>query len=218
MPAYVDLQPGTRIKVSPPGDPLGVSYEATVRSVLPSQLRLGLPRRDGEVLEVSPGDQLTMFTTLHGRVLRFKANIRLVEVENDSFFIETPREAEQTERREFYRLPVRIVPRRAAILDDTGDEVQPVQVVILDLSGGGAMLQSREFVAAGARLRLVFELEGDPLDMDLATLVLSCSRPQSNAQHYRLHCQFLEPNRFELERLIRYVYRQQAELRRKGVI
>ena len=180
MPAYIDLQPGTRIKVSPPGDPLGVSYEATVRSVLPSQLRLGLPRRDGEVLEVSPGDQLTMFTTLHGRVLRFKANIRLVEVENDSFFIETPREAEQTERREFYRLPVRIVPRRAAILDDTGDEVQPVQVVILDLSGGGAMLQSREFVAAGARLRLVFELEGDPLDMDLATLVLSCSRTASS--------------------------------------
>jgi c-di-GMP-binding flagellar brake protein YcgR len=218
VPAYIDLQPGTRIKVSPPGDPLGVSYEATVRSVLPSQLRMGLPRRDGEALEVTPGEQLTMFTMLHGRVLRFKANVRLVEVENDSFFIETPREAEQTERREFYRLPVRIVPRRVVRLDDTGAEVQPLQAVILDIGGGGAMLQSREFVAAGSRMRLAFELEGDPFDMDLATLVLSCSRPQSTAQHYRLHCQFLEPNKNELERLIRYVYRQQAELRRKGVI
>jgi len=218
MPAYIDLQPGTRIKVSPPGDPLGVSYEATVRSVLPSQLRLGLPRRDGEVLEVTPGEQLTMFTLLYGRILRFKVNVRLVEVENDSFSIETPRQAELTERREFYRLPVRIVPRRAARLDDTGAEVQPLQAVILDIGGGGAMLQSREFVPAGSRMRLAFELEGDPFDMDLATLVLSCNRPQSNAQHYRLHCQFLEPNRNELERLIRYVYRQQAELRRKGVI
>jgi c-di-GMP-binding flagellar brake protein YcgR len=218
MPAFIDLQPGTRIKVSPPGDPLGASYEATVRAVLPSQLRLGLPRREREVLEVTPGDQLTMFTTLHGRVLRFRSSVRLVEVDNDSFFIDTPREVEQSERREFYRLPVRIVPRHAARLDDAGNEVQAVQAVILDLSGGGAMLQSREFVAAGTRVRLVFELDGDPFEMDIATLVLSCSRPTANAQHYRLHCQFLEPNRSEMERLIRFVYRQQAELRRKGVI
>ena len=49
-------------------------------------------------------------------------------------------------------------------------------------------------------------------------LFRSCSRPVVNAQHYRLHCQFLEPQRSELDRLIRYVYRQQAEFRRKGVI
>lgn len=218
MAAYIDLQPGTRITVSPPGDPLGASYEASVRAVLPSQLRLGLPRRDREVLEVTPGEQLTMFTTLHGRVLRFRSAVRLVEVDNDSFFIDMPREAEKTERREFYRLPVRITPRYAARLDDAGNEVQRIQSVILDLSGGGAMLQSREFVAAGTRMRVVFELEGDPFEMDLATLVLSCSRPTSNATNYRLHCQFLEPNRSEMERLIRFVYRQQAELRRKGVI
>ena len=218
MPAYVDLQPGTRIKVSPPGDPLGASYEATVRAALPAQLRLGLPRREHEVLAVEPGEQLTMFTTLHGRVLRFKAQVRLVEVDNDSFIIDTPREAEQTERRAFYRLPVRIVPRFVSRLDDAGNEVQAVQAVILDLSGGGAMLQSREFVAAGTRMRLAFELDGDPFDLDIAVLVLSCSRPTSSAQHYRLHCQFLEPNRVEMERLIRFVYRQQAELRRKGAM
>ncbi|MGE3961791.1 MAG: flagellar brake protein [Dehalococcoidia bacterium] len=218
MPAYVELLPGTRITVSPPGDPFGASYEATVRSVLPSQLRLGLPRRDRDVLEVEPGDQLTMFTTVHGRIFRFTASVRLVEVDNDTFFIDTPREAEKTERREFYRLPVRITPRVATRLDDSGKEVQPLHAVILDLGGGGVMLQSREYVAAGSRLRLVFELDGDPFDMDIATLVLTCTRPASNAQHYRLHCQFLEPNRFELERLVRFVYRQQAELRRKGVI
>lgn len=218
MPAYVDLQPGIRITVSPPGDPFGASYEATVRAVLPSQLRLGLPRRDREVLEVSPGEQLTMFTTEHGHVFRFSASVRLVEVENDSFFIDLPREAEKTERRNFYRLPVRIEPRLAVRLDDAGNEVQPLQTVILDLGGGGSMLQCREFVAAGTRLRLVFELEGDPFDMDIAALVLSCSRPTSNAQHYRLHCQFLEPDRQDVERLVRYIYRQQAALRRKGVI
>lgn len=218
MPAYVDLQPGTRLKVSPPGDPLGVSYEATVRAILPSQLRLGLPRRDREVLVVEPGEQLTMFTTVHGRVFRFNTSVHMVELATDSFFIDTPREAEKTERREFYRLPVRIAPRIVARLDDAGREAQQLQAVILDLGGGGILLQCREFVAAGTRLRLVFEIDGDPFEMDIAALVLSCSRPVASAQHYRLHCQFLEPNRSERERLVRFVYRQQAEMRRKGVI
>jgi c-di-GMP-binding flagellar brake protein YcgR len=218
MPDFVDLQPGTRLKVSPPGDPFGASYEAPVRAALPTTLRLGMPRRDTEVLEVAPGDQLTMFTTVHGTVFRFQATVRLVEPENDSFFIETPREAERSERREFYRLVTRIEPRLAVRLDDSGAEAQPVQVVILDLSGGGVMLQSREFVPAESRLRLVFELAGDPFDMDIVASVLSCNRPASGAQQYRLHCRFLEPERAEVERLVRFVYRQQAELRRKGVI
>lgn len=217
MPAFFDLQPGTRINVSPPGDPFGVSFETTIRAVLPSQLRLGLPRRDREVLEVQPGQTLTMFTMVHGRVFRFQANVRLVEVANDSFFIDMPREAEKTERREFYRLTCRIVPKLAARLDEEAG-VQPLQAVILDISGGGVLLQCRELVGAGTRLRLVFELEGDPFDMDIVTLVLSCDRPSSSAQSYRLHCQFLEPDRADRERLIRYVYRQQAELRRRGVI
>lgn len=218
MTGYVDLQPGTRIKVSPPGDPMGAAFDTTVRSVLPNMLRLDMPRRDAEVLDVSPGDHLTMFTTVHGRVYRFAVDVRMAEVDTESFVIDTPREAERTERRQFYRLVTRINPRLATRLDDGGNEVQRLQIVILDLSGGGALLQCREFVPAGSRLRLVFELEGDPLEMDIAALVLSTGRPSTNAQHYRLHCQFLEPNQSEIERLVRYVYRQQAELRRRGVI
>lgn len=218
MVAYIDLQPGTQIRVSPPGDPLGASYVSTVRATLPNGLRLGMPRREKDVLEVEPRDRLTMFTMVAGRVYRFVSEVRLAEVESDSFVIDTPREAEQSERRQFYRLVTRIVPRRAARLDDAGREVQQIQAVILDISGGGALVQAKQFVPAGSRVRLVFELEGDPLEMDMATLVLSAARPSATAQHYRLHCQFLEPNRFEIERLVRFVYRQQAELRRRGVI
>lgn len=218
MPAYVDLEPGDRLMVSPPGDPLGPAYEAAVRAILPSMLRLAMPRRDGVLLPVAPGDELAMFTLAHGRVFRFSASVRLVEEENDCFFIDTPRSAERTERREFFRLVTRIPARSAWRLDDAGEQVQELHCVILDLSGGGALLQSREFVPGGSRLRLVFGLEGDPFDMDIGALVLSCVRPSTRARHYQLHCQFMDPSHQDIERLVRYVYRQQAELRRKGVI
>lgn len=216
--AVVELEPGMHLKVSPPGDPLGASYESTVRAALPSLLRLGMPRRDGEALPIAPHDELVMLAIVHGRVLRFHTRVRTVETENDSFSIDAPTEAERTERREFFRFATRIIPRAAIRLDDAGNEAQVLQAVILDLSGGGTMLQSREFVPVGSRLRLVFGLEGDPIDLDLAALVLSCSRPTATAQHYRLHCQFLEPDRIDIERLVRWTYRQQAELRRKGLL
>jgi c-di-GMP-binding flagellar brake protein YcgR len=218
VPETVDLAPGTNLKVSPPGDPLGIAYEATVRTVLPSGLRLGLPRRDDDVLDVEPGTRLTMFTMVRGSVYRFQAHVRLVEVDQGAFVIDHPREAERTERREFYRLVTRIAPRRCALLDDNGDETTHLHGVILDLSGGGILLQASDFVAPGSRLRLVFELDGDPLEMDVAAIVLSGNRPASNARNFRMHCQFLELSKNEMERLVRFIYRQQVALRQKGVI
>ena len=111
-----------------------------------------------------------------------------------------------------------IAPRRCALLDDAGAETQQLHGVILDLSGGGILLQATDFVAPGSRLRLVFELEGDPLEMDVAAIVLSGNRAASNARQFRMHCQFLELNKDEMERLVRFIYRQQVALRRKGVI
>lgn len=218
VPDVVDLPPGTILKVSPPGDPLGAAYEATVRSVLPSGLRLGLPQRDDRTLELEAGARLTMFTTVHGNVYRFQSNVRMVQTDEDAFVIEHPREAERTERREFYRLVTRITPRRCALLDDEGREVKQIPTVILDLSGGGVLMQATEFVTPGARIRLLFELDGDPLEMDVAAIVLSGNRPASNARQFRLHCQFLELSKSEMERLVRFIYRQQVALRRKGVI
>ncbi len=218
MAAFVELETGMHLKVSPPGDPLGASYDSTVRATLPSMLRLGRPRRDGEALPIAPRDELVMLAVVHGRVLRFHTQVRTIEMDNDSFFIDAPTEVERTERREFFRLATRITPRAAIRLDDAGKEAQMLQAVILDLSGGGTMLQSREFVPVGSRLRLIFGLDGDPIDLDLAALVLSCSRPTATAQHYRLHCQFLETERIDVERLVRWTYRQQAELRRRGLL
>ncbi len=219
MSSFIDLKPGTRLNVTPPGDPAGATYECTVRQVTGGGMRLSVPRRDGAVLEVEPGDALQMFTMLHGRVYRFRASVRLVEAgDADSIVVDLPSEAERTERRAFYRLVTRIVPRVAVVLDDAGDEVQPVNAVVLDISGGGMLLQVREAIPSGARLRIVMELEGEPLELEMLVQALSVQRPSLSAQHYRVNCEFIEADRRDRERVVRYIYRQQVEMRRRGVI
>lgn len=206
------------MKISHPGDPLGAAYEAHVWSVLPTALRLSAPQLEDDVLEVHAGMRLTMFTSVRNNVYRFQSTVRMVDEEEGSFLLEMPHEAERTERRQFFRLVTRIVPRRCVLLDDHGNEGESVRVVILDLSGGGALLQSRDVVEPGSRLRMVFALEGDPLELDIAALVLSVSRPSSGAQQFRVHCQFLDPDKSETDRLVRFIYRQQLLERRKRAV
>ncbi|MDP2328508.1 MAG: PilZ domain-containing protein [Dehalococcoidia bacterium] len=219
MSSFIDLKPGTRVNVTPPEDPGGATYECTIRQVTPRGMRLSTPRRDGEVLEVVPGEELAMFTMLHGRVYRFQVAVRLVEfTEYDSITVELPAEAERTERRAYYRLPTRIEPRLAMRLDDAGKEVQRLNVTVMDMSGGGMLLQVREYIPSGARIRIVLELEGEPLELDMLMQALSVQRPSTSAQYYRVNSQFIDPDRRERERVVRYIFRQQVEMRRKGVI
>lgn len=219
MASFIDLKPGTRLNVTPPEDPAGATYECVVRQVTPRGMRVSTPRRDGDVLEVVPGEEIAMFTMLHGRIYRFTVAVRLVEfVENDSITVELPAEAERTERRAYYRLVTRIEPRLAVRLDDAGKEVQRLNAIVLDISGGGMLLQVREYIPSGARLRVVLELEGEPLEVDMLLQALSVQRPSTSAQHYRVNCQFIDPDRRERERVVRYIFRQQVEMRRKGVI
>lgn len=220
MPEFIDLRPGMRILVSPPGDALAAAFEATIRQVSASGVRISTPQREGEALEAHPGQRLMLFLTLHGRTYRFSTRVRLVDLElSDSLVLDTPSEVQQTERREFFRLVTRITPRLVAILDDEGEEVERLKAQILDLSGGGAQLQTETPIPVGAKVRLAFDLEGEALEIDAIAEVRSHKAPASRAKKsFRVHCQFSEIARTDVERIVRFIHREQVEMRRKGVI
>lgn len=216
---YVDLRPGTRVNVAPMDGDLGASFEATVRSVTENAIRLTMPERDDEFLMIDAGQPITLFTSLHGQVYRFSTNVRLIETSPvEGLVIEPPTEAEKNERRTFYRLMTRIVPRYAAEVRRGGVEQALSENVILDISGGGLQMQTLTRLEPGAKLHLVFSLDGDPLEIEVMVDVLTVNVPSRGGRFYRLHGRFASVPRSEVERLVRYVYRQQVELRRRGVL
>jgi c-di-GMP-binding flagellar brake protein YcgR len=215
---YVDLQPGTRVNVAPPDGDLGAAYAATVRSVSENAIRLTMPERDDEFLTIDAGDSITVFTSLHGQIYRFTTRVRLMETSpTEGLVIEPPTEAEKNERRTFYRLLTRIEPRYAAEVRRE-EEVRLQNNVILDISGGGLQMQTTSRLEPGARVHLVFSLDGDPLEMEVSIDILTAHEPSRGGRFYRVHGRFAGVPRSEVERLVRYVYRQQVELRRKGVL
>lgn len=216
---YVDLLPGTRVSVVPADGDLGAAYEATVRGVSEDAVRLTMPQREDEFLSVGAGEPIMLFTSVRGQVYRFPTRVRLVETSPaEGLLIERPAEAEKNERRAYYRLITRIVPRYAAVVGRDGAETPLGDGVILDISGGGLQMQSLARLEPGMRLHLVFALEGDPLEMDISADVLTVQPPARGGRHHRMHGRFVDVPRAEVERLIRYVTRQQIELRRRGAL
>lgn len=214
---HVDLRPGTRVNVVlPDGDP-DVAYEAAVRSVSHDAVRLTMPRREGEFLPVGAGEEVTLFASVQGQVYRIATRVRLVEVSPaEGLVVEPPAEAEKSERRSYYRLITRIVPTYIAVVGRDGSETPLLDTTILDLSGGGMQMQSLSQPDPGTRLRVVFGLHGDPVEMDTCVEVLCVRAPVRGGRYHRVHGRFVDLPRADVERLIRYVTRQQIEMRRKG--
>lgn len=128
------------------------------------------------------------------------------------------------ERRQSYRVITRIVPRYAARVDEALSEPVPLDAVILDISGGGALIQSRQLVPVSARLRLRFAVDDDPIEFDVQAIASQVRATPIMAgrvvyiPHYRIHCSFTDVSRRDTERIVRYVYRQQLLLRRRGAL
>ena len=178
MPRFIELRPGLRVNVMPGHSMLSVSYQAVIRQVTEDGIRLDRPRRDSDRLALAPGDQLTLIVQLHGCMYTCTTTVLdMQDVPLESMLIEHPTEVRHNERRQFYRLLTNIVPRYAARTDGEGEELERLDTQIVDVSGGGLQLRVEQWLPVGSRLRLIFALEHDPLEIDVLVMALAVQRP-----------------------------------------
>jgi c-di-GMP-binding flagellar brake protein YcgR len=220
MPEFIDLRPGLMLNVMPGYSMLSVSYQAVIRHVSDDGIRVDRPRLGESRLELSPGADVTLILQFHGRM--YTCTSRVLEVQDapvESLLLEHPTEVKHNERRQFYRLLTSITPRYAACTNKDGDELERLDDVrIIDISGGGVQMRVKEWVPVGSRVRLVFALEQDPLEIDVNVLALAVQQPDVRRSYYRINSKFIEIERDVQERIIRFIFRQQMLLRQQNVI
>lgn len=216
MPAYVDLRPGQRISVLRGADGLGVAYDSTIRHVAPVSMRIDTPHTEGGAIEFEPGDEIMIMVDMHGRLYTFASRVQRPEPGADSLIIDRPSIVQQSERRQFFRLAVSIRPKYAAVLDTHGGERRRLEAIMLDLSGGGSQLRTKQRIDVGNRVHLVFPLGGEEFEADLTAVTASESQAQAPWM-YRANGRFVGLPRSMQEHFIRYIFRQQVELLQRGV-
>ena len=216
MPTYVQLQPGQRVHVLPAGGTLGAPYESTIRHVAPVAVRVDLPRRGNEFLDLEPDAQVLIVLDQHGRLYTFTTAVQAVDLATETLVVDRPRIVEQSERRQFFRLTVSIRPRYTAVIDEAGEELRRIEALILDISGGGMRLRSKQPVSDGDRLHVVFPIRGEQLDVDV--VVNSAGHtPNETPWAYHAGAHFAPQTRQLQERVIRFVFQEQVRYLKRGV-
>lgn len=219
MAGSIDLRPGMRLNVMRGGDMLSASYESVIRRVTADGLSIDRPEREGERLDLGPGDDVTLAVQVHGRLYTFISSVLEVQdIPAMAVVITQPQEVTHNERRQFFRLLTSIDPRYAARTNGEGEEIERLDARILDLSGGGVQLRVNRWVPVGARVRLIFSLNVTSVEVDVTVLALSVQRPDSRRTFYRVNCRFIEIAREVQESIIRFIFQQQRLLRQTRAV
>jgi c-di-GMP-binding flagellar brake protein YcgR len=215
---FLDLKPGHRVQVRPAGARNGRGHDSTVLEIEATTVLIEVPTREGEPLRLRPGDQVHVSLQAHGRRYSFDTAVQsLHDGPQPGVSLEMPSAVAQHDRREFYRLPIMIHPRYAALTDKDGEEVERVELVIADISGGGLRLRAHRWVPVGTRMRLIFDLGDDEDELDALAEAVSVDEDGRRGS-YRVNARFVEPSRQLEERIVRFVFSQQVELLQKGVL
>lgn len=219
MPEFIEFRPGLRLSVMQGRGVLSASYQGVIRQVSDDGIRIDWPHRNRDAMELNRGDDVTVVVQMHGRMYTCSTRVLdLQEVPTETVLIAEPSEVRHNERRQFYRLLTNITPRYAAQTNEDGDEVLRLEARILDLSGGGVQLRTEEWIPVGARIRLVFMLDQDPLQLDITVMALAVREPDTGRTFHRVNAKFVEIDRDTQERIIRFIFRQQMLLRQQGVV
>lgn len=222
MAEFVDLQPGMRLMVPSPDGVSAGYYRSTVRRIDRRGLLVDVPRLNGEDLPLTAGQSIVMFAQVHGRMYEFKSRVREVQFQ---LLLDEPAEAKRTERRAFFRLLVSIRGRLTVLgaEDEAGEDEaaeiarEPMDVSVVDLSGGGARVRSEIQFPDGTALALELWIDGEPLLLAATVVRTSEIELARGGARFEAHCMFTDVRAADQDRIVRFVFQKQREFSQRGV-
>ena len=213
MSDFVELRPGMRLSIPDPEESLDSYYTSTVRKVDGRGVLIDRPAVEGEELSLVAGEEFVMFTQYHNRTFRFVTEV----LESDlQVLVKQPTEAKRMERRSFYRLLITIPLVSAEVVAARGAG-EPVEALIVDISGGGVRLRIDKSLPDGTRLQLVFVLNGQRLRLNAEVVHVSTLERRGATARYEAQCAFVDISVAEQDLIVRFIFEKQREFSSRGV-
>ena len=98
MAEYIDLRPGIHISVQKDAGALDAAFVSTIRHVSPVAVRMDVPRRGSEPMELAADDDLMIMVDLSGRLYTFATRVQRMEDSGDAVLIDRPRIVEKRDQ------------------------------------------------------------------------------------------------------------------------
>jgi hypothetical protein len=159
------------------------------------------------------------------RAFTLAYTVREVPCEVDALLVDGPRPGDEgpyeartlgpprrIQRRGAVRVPVNLIAHYR--VGDDG-EAAAVGAITENLSAGGVLLRLAEPVGIGSRIDVTIHCGGDAGDLALGAVAVRCDRLEAGDRPWRIALTFDDLSGAEEDRLVRYVFERQRELRRR---
>lgn len=177
-------------------------------------LELAPPRLGGRPVPLPLHRAFTLAWTV--REVPCEADARLVRGpgpgEEGRYEARTIGPARRMQRRGAVRVPVNLIVHYR--LGD-GTDAAVIGAITENLSAGGALLRLAEPIEAGSRLEVTVHCGGRAGDLTVAAVAVRCDRLESGDRPWRIALAFDELAPAEEDRLVRFVFERQRDLRRR---
>jgi hypothetical protein len=203
---------GTRVLLDGlPGGP----WTSVVEGLAAGMLTLDPPRLGGRLVPLPLGRRFVVAYTC--REIPCEVDAELVSGPapdgTGSYAARVVGVSRRLQRRGAVRVPVHLIVHTH--VPDGPDDVA-TGAITENLSAGGALLRVRTAIAVGAPLLTTVLCGGEAGALNIEGRVVRCDRVDAGERPFRIAIAFLDMARDDEDRLVRFVFQRQREMRRRA--
>ncbi|AVX20750.1 MULTISPECIES: flagellar brake protein [Carboxydocella] len=189
-------------------------YRSRVEEIAPDRIILALPFSKGVPVPVRVGSQILVRYFDQSAIYSFKSEvISRATAPQAILSISIPESVNRVQRRNYVRLDDS-VPLTFYKLQE--DDITGTDTVTKDISGGGVRIEIPQPLELGTELELHLKL---PKDKIIAVgKVVRCLPLEKPKKGYNIGIQFTIIEERDRDKIIKYIFDRQRELRKKGLL
>lgn len=191
------------------------SFPSRVEEVGADRLVIAAPLNKGLPLHVEDGHYLVVKVVIDKVPYLFSSSLLAKRSGAVALWeIAMPYGPKKVQQRNYVRLDV-MLPVTVYVPDAQGRE-KSLRAVTKDLSGGGALVVLRERLTEGVKCFLVLEVP-DSEPVRTAGEIVRIDQPQADSKVYWTAVKFIGLPESDRDAIIRFIFKKQLELKRKGL-
>ncbi|HEY8490780.1 MAG TPA: PilZ domain-containing protein [Dehalococcoidia bacterium] len=213
----IELRAGDRIHLQPDREDDVLCYPGRIEEVQVGTLEIWVPAA-AHLPQLRRGRPVRVLLDRDERTYFFDTHVLARDGDRDPFLtVDLPEEVQPLDDPRYFRVSAIIEPSRAALLDAAGQELRELAATVLDISGGGIQFVSPAELAQGDRVRVVLPLKEVGV-IDTVVEVTGARKGPTPRGQYRLDARFSRLSEQQRDQIFRFLFQQQVELRKKGLL
>jgi len=218
MGLYDPLKVNQPVEIELPGNSK-FSYRSRVEEIFRSKLTLAAPLKKGQIVSLSVGTTVEVSYTDQMAIYTFESQVISQNTNTPpTVTLGEPYNLRRTQRRNFVRLDVGLSIVFTQIDDDSKPMGETFSGTTVDLSGGGAMFVCNTLLKHGVILDIAIYFSKNDSVKALGRVVRFTEKPSHTKQKYSVGLEFTVIEESERDKIIRFIFNRQRELRKKGLL